>query len=179
MPGTVEDFVRATNEYPNSALGFFGADSLFVLSYLLVFAGLYAVTAERGRVFALVGLGAGVLTALVDAAENGLFIIYALRAQRGVPLTAPDLPLVYLLTHLKWMAAFATLYAFGLVFPRQVWLERIISGLMVLFPVIGVLGIANPTLILVRGLFLLLGMVLFAVYFWDRVRREQGGTGTL
>lgn len=168
IPTPVEQFVRVSNEYPDTALGFFGADSMFVLSYLLVFVGLYVLVNETARPFALIGMGAGILTALFDATENAYFITYALGAKAGLPLTNPDLPLVYILTNLKWMAAFATLYAFGVVFPRRNWLDWLMVGLMLLFPIIGVLGVANPSLILVRGLFFLVGMPLFAFYFWRR-----------
>lgn len=170
FPVPLDQFVRASNDYPDIALGFFGADSLFVLSYLLVFVGVYTLTAERARPFALVGLGAGIFTAFLDAAENAFFITYALGAKNGIPLLSPDLPLIYILTNLKWMGAFATLYAFGLVFPRSGWLSWLISALMLIFPIVGVLGIANPSLIVVRGLFFLIGMPLFALYFWQHSR---------
>jgi hypothetical protein len=166
--GAPGDFTRPTNEYPAYALGYFAADSLFVLSYLMVFVGLYAATVPRAAPFAWVGLGAGILTALLDAAENAYFITYALDALRGVPLTEPDLPLIYVLTNLKWMAAFATLYAFGLALPRTGRLAWLLVGLMLLFPLVGVLGVAWPALVAVRGLFFLIGMPLFAVYFWRR-----------
>ena len=170
FPVPLEQFVRASNEFPDTALGFFGADSLFVLSYVLVFVGLYVVTAERARPFALVGLGLGIFTAMMDASENAFFITYALGAKNGIPLTNPDVPLIYILANLKWMGSFATLYAFGLVLPRDGWLSWLISALMLVFPVVGVLGIANPSLIVVRGLFFLVGMPLFAAYFWQRSR---------
>ena len=172
FPVPLEQFVRASNEFPDTALGFFGADSLFVLSYVLVFVGLYVVTAERARPFALAGLGLGIFTAMMDASENAFFITYALGAKNGIPLTNPDVPLIYILANLKWMGSFATLYAFGLVLPRTGWLSWLISALMLAFPVVGVLGIANPSLIVVRGLFFLVGMPLFAVYFWQRSREK-------
>lgn len=172
FPVPLEQFVRASNEFPDTALGFFGADSLFVLSYVLVFVGLYVVTAERARPFALVGLGLGIFTALMDASENAFFITYALGAKNGIPLTNPDVPLIYILANLKWMGSFATLYTFGLVLPRGGWLSWLISALMLVFPVVGVLGIANPSLIIVRGLFFLIGMPLFALFFWQRSREK-------
>ena len=170
FPVPVADFVRASNEQPGIALGFFGADSLFVLSYLLVFTGLYVVTAEKARPFALIGLGAGIFTALMDATENALFIVYAQGAQNGLPLTDPALPLIYVLTNLKWMGAFAALYAFGVVFPRRGPLEWIIVVVMLAFPLVGVLGVASTGLIALRGLFFLVGMPLFAWYFWGQSR---------
>lgn len=173
VPVRIEDFLRATNDYPDATLGFFGADSLFILSYLLVFVGLYAATAAHAHPFAVIGLGAGVLTALLDAAENAFFITYALATKNGIRVTNPDLPLIYILTNLKWMASFATLYAFGVVFPRRTRVEWILVVLMLLFPLIGVLGVANPALILVRGLFFLIGMPLFAWYFWRQSRETE------
>ncbi|MCB9453757.1 MAG: hypothetical protein H6672_20190 [Anaerolineaceae bacterium] len=172
-PVPVADFVRGSNEHPEIALGFFGADSLFVLSYLLVFTGLYAVTAEKARAFALVGLGAGVFTALMDATENAFYIVYAQGVQKGVPLTDPALPFIFILTNLKWMGAFAALYAFGVVFPRRSLLEWVIAVIMLAFPLVGVLGVANTSLILVRGLFFLVGMPLFAWYFWGQARAAE------
>ncbi len=170
IPMPIDQFIRASNDYSDTTLTFFAADSLFILGYLMVFVGLYSVTVERARAFALIGMGAGVLTALLDATENAFFITYALGAKAGMPLTNPDLPLVHIITNLKWMAAFATLLAFGLVFPRRKMLQWVITGLMFLFPLVGILGVANPALIAVRGLFFLVGMPIFAWFFWQQSR---------
>ena len=171
-PGAITEFVRPINEYPELMLRFLASDTLFVLSYLVVFAGLYATVVDRARVVAIIGLGAGVLTALFDATENAHFITYAAASLNGVPLTDPDVSTVYVLANLKWMGAFATLGIFGLVWPREERLGWILSALMLLFVVVGVLGIAVPGLILLRGLFFLVGMPLFAWHFWRQRRRE-------
>lgn len=170
LPLSSSEFLVASTEFSEITLGFFGADTLFVLSYLIVFAGLYARTREQARPFALVGLLAGIFTALMDTAENGYFITYALAGRAGVTAPAPDFMLPYLLGHLKWAGAFATLFAFAVAFPRQTLLEKMLLGLMLLFALVGVLGIANPTLVDLRGLFFLGGMPLFAIYFWQQSR---------
>lgn len=170
-PSRPADFVRATNEFPKMALRFFAADSLFVLSYVIVFIGLYGVTAERAPVLATIGLGAGIVAALLDAAENAFFITYALLALEGVQLVEPAVLLIAVLANLKWMGAFAALYAFGLIWPRTKWLDSIVAGLMLLFPLVGVLGVASPALIAWRGLFFLVGMPLFAWSFWLRLHQ--------
>jgi hypothetical protein len=41
---------------------------------------------------------------------------------------------------------------------------------MLLFPIVGVLGVAFPALVVWRGLFFFLGMPLFAWYLWQRAR---------
>ncbi len=168
--GPVSEFIYPSNTYPELALQVFTADSLFVLSYLMVFVGLYAATKERSYPFAIIGLGAGILTAIFDAVENAFFISYASLAINGVPLTEPALPLVYIIANLKWMGAFTALYAFGLVWPRDNRMGWFISGIMLLFPIVGVLGVAAPGLVPIRYLFFLVGMPLFAWYFWQQTR---------
>ena len=169
--GTVEEFVRATNEYPDMVLRFLAADSLFVLSYLMVFVGLHAVVVSRAYTFAWLGLLMGFLAATLDAIENAYLINYALLSQHDIPLVEPALPLIYNVANLKWMAAFATLYAFGLVWPRESWLERVIMVVMLLFPLFGVLGVMMPGLVPYRGFFFFVGMPLFAWYFWRQARQ--------
>ncbi|MFQ5401377.1 MAG: hypothetical protein ACE5E7_17485 [Anaerolineae bacterium] len=168
--GPVSQFVYPTNTYPELALRLFTADSFFILGYLMVFAGLYMVTRAQVQIFAVLGLGAGMLTALFDALENAFFITYASLAANGVPLADPALPLIYIVANLKWMSAFVTLLAFGLVWPRDGWRGRGISAIMLLFAFTGVLGVLEPAWVPVRGLFFLVGMPLFAWDFWQRSR---------
>jgi hypothetical protein len=119
---------------------------------------------------AAIALGAGILTGLFDAVENAHFIIYALLVKNGASIVDPAVVLIGVLGNLKWMASFATLYIFGLIFPTEGWFNRFLIGLMLLFPLIGVLGVAFPALVDLRGLFFLLGMPLFAILFWQESR---------
>jgi hypothetical protein len=168
--GPVCEFVKPSNEYPDKVLIFFTADSLFVLSYTTAFVGLYTVVSARSRLLASIGLGAGLISALLDATENAFLITYALQARNGAPLTEPALPAIYVLANLKWMAGFCIFYAFGLIWPRENWLGWLLSALMLLFPLVGVLSIYWQALVNIRGVFLLLGMPLFAYDFWRRAR---------
>ena len=169
--GTVTDFMRPIIKYPKLVLQFFTADSLFVLSYLVVFVGLFTVVVGRSKTFACIGLGAGILAALLDAIENSFFITYALMSLNDVPLPDPALPLIYIVANLKWMGAFAAFFAIGLVWPRDNWLGKIVSGLMLLFVLVGVLSIIFPSLVNVSLSVLLLGMPLFAWYFWRQAKK--------
>jgi hypothetical protein len=155
--------------YTDSTLLFFSSDTLFPISYALVFVGIYAITAERARPLALVGIGTGILTALFDVSENALFITYALMIRSGATVAA-DVVSIYVLTTLKWTMAFATFYSFGLAFPRGRWFEWLITALMLIFPLWGAATTALPDLIPTRGLFMLGGMLLLGVYFIYRFR---------
>lgn len=172
IPVSDAEFVQGINNYTDASALFFAGDSIFILSYLMVFAGLYSITVEDARPFATIGLGAGILTAALDASENAFLITLVLAAKNGIP-ASDSVPAVYLLTNLKWMAAFATLFAYGLVFPRRTLAEWALVALMLAFPLVGVLGIVAQGLIAARGLFFLVGMPLFAWYFWQRARETR------
>jgi hypothetical protein len=166
------EFLEPINRHPDVMLRFFSADSLFIISYLMVFVGLYATVVTRSPTYAVIGMGAGILAALLDATENAYFISYARLAQDGVAVKDPALPLVFVIGNLKWMSAYVTLVAFGLVWPRHDWLGWVISVLMLLFPVVGVLGVVWSSLIPLRGLFFLAGFALFAWHFWREARQR-------
>lgn len=172
QPFALDDvtFVDNIELYPQETLLFFAGDTLFPLSYALVFVGLFVVTSQESKAFALVGLGMGLLTALADVTENAFFITYATMATNEATFE-PQITTVYLLTTLKWTFAFGTLYAFALSFPRHSILEKLITILMLIFPIFGVITVALPDLIVWRGLFLLIGMILFAVYFGQLTRQ--------
>ncbi len=169
------DIVAVINSYPGAMLRFFAADSLFILSYLLVFGALYALAAPQSPALAVIGLAAGGLAAFLDATENAVFISFATLAQQGVQTSVGELPLpaLYIAANLKWMAAYAALYAFGLALPRESRLDWLVAGLMLLFPLVGALTMLVPTLTSVIALLMLVGMPLFAFYFWRLLRKES------
>ncbi len=172
QPFAIEEvaFLDIIELYPQQTLLFFAGDTLFPLSYALVFVGLAVVASQESKAFAWVGLGMGLLTALADVTENAFFITYATMATNSATFD-PQITTVYLLTMLKWTFAFGTLYAFALSFPRQSNFEKVIALLMIIFPIFGVVTVALPDLIVWRGLFLLVGMILFAVYFGQLTRQ--------
>lgn len=168
---SAEAFPLAINNQTQSVLLFFAGDTLFPASYLLVFIGLYLRVRDRAKLLGLLGLGFGVLTGLLDFSENAFYITYALLAETGTALSDPAIVLIYAIATLKWTAASVTLYAFALAFPRETLLEKVMVGLMFAFMAFGVLSTAITILIHFRGLFFLIGMPVFAAYFW-RLQRQ-------
>lgn len=170
-PGPLSEFLAPITRYPELVLRFFSADTLFVISYTVVFVGLAVFTAQTARPLAWLGLGAGLLTAAFDATENGFYIVYATSVLNGAEITDPAYTVLIMLTYLKWMAAFVAFAAFGLAWPRDGVLNWVIAALMVSFPLVGVLGIAfGGVLFELRGLYFLIGFPLFALTFWRQLR---------
>ena len=139
-PGAPEAFVHPTNAHPDAAIAYFTLDTAFVISFTLVFVGLYAFTRDRGGPFAAFALGAGIFTGLMDAAENSIYWSYAMQAHAGIPLEDAGVRLLSVLTNLKLVGFFATYFTFALIFPRRTKLEVAAVCLMALPPTLGLLS---------------------------------------
>jgi len=163
------EFLLPLQTQPQAMLRFFTADSLLVLSYAVIFVGLFLIAARHSLWLARFGLGFGLVGAVLDAVENAHFITYASLASAGEIVAEPALALMAVIGNLKWMGAFAALLAFGLLWPRASKLDWVLKLLMLAFPIIGVLGVAAPELVPVRGLFFLFGFPLFAWRFWREI----------
>lgn len=164
------EFLLPLRTQPEAMLRFFAADSLFVLSYSVIFVGLHLIAARQSRWLAGFALSFGLVGAVLDAVENAHFITYASLASAGEIVAEPALVLVAVMGNLKWMGAFVALLGFGLVWPRSSKLDWALMLLMLAFPVFGVVGVAVPSLVPFRGLFFLVGIPLFAWRFWREMR---------
>lgn len=149
-PASVEAFVAPTNDRPGAAIAHFTLDTAFVISFTLVFVGLYVLTRARAPQFSAFALGAGILTGVLDAVENAVYWVYAMRADVGVALSDPDLVLVSVLTNLKLVGFFTTYLTFALVLPRRDRLERLATGWMLLAPTIGLLSMGVREIAAIR-----------------------------
>lgn len=164
-PGALAELVRPTNEHPSAAVAYFTIDSGFVIAFTLVFVGLYGLTRTRAPEFAAFALGAGIWTGVTDAVENGIYWVYAMRAQAGVRLAEFDIPLLPLLSNLKMIGFFATYLAFALILPRRDWLERVATVAMLLPPSLGLLSMAVRDLGDLRPVLLAMPSVPLALVF--------------
>lgn len=167
------EFLLPLQTQPEAMLRFFAGDSSLVLSYAVIFVGLSLIAARQSPWLARFGLGFGLAGAVLDAVENAHFITYASLASAGEIVAEPALVLIAVIGNLKWMGAFAALLAFGLVWPRTSKLDWVLKLLMLAFPLIGVIGVAVPELVPVRGLFFLFGFPLFAWRFWRELGRKN------
>jgi hypothetical protein len=142
-------------------------DGLFVTGYIVVFCALFALAPRSGRPVAALGLALGLLAGGADMVENALYVVYALSALHHAAV-APDLPLHYYLSAIKWSSAFAAIGLLVLVFPRRDSLERAATWVMISFPAIGAVSTAYPSLAPLRSLFFVVGMPVFAWLFFTR-----------
>jgi hypothetical protein len=140
-PGATQDFTAPTNERSGAAVAYFTLDTAFVISFTLVFVGLYTLTKNVAPDFSRFALGAGIFTGVVDAIENALYWVYAMRAEAGQALTDPALELVATMTNLKLVGFFATYLTFALILPRTNRIAWLATLVMLLPPTIGLLSL--------------------------------------
>lgn len=165
---TAEQILAMAREHTGTLLGFMAFDTIFVIGYVTVFAAIYLAIPEGDRLIAGIGLGSGILAGLADMTENALYVVYGIGAVHNNTELAPWLPLHYLATGVKWMAAFSAVGMQLLVFPRHTTLERGIVAVMCTFPLLGAISIAWPSLAPMRALFFVVGMPMLVVYFRKR-----------
>ena len=170
---TRQEVLAMAQQHTSVLLGFMAFDTLFVISYVTVFAVTFLAIPEEDRLIGGIGLGAGILGGLADMVENAMYVVYAIGALHGNTELTPSLPFHYYMTGLKWMAGFAAVGMQLLVFPRRTALERSIVAVMATFPIGGAISIAWPALMPLRLLFAAIGLPLLAVYFHKRASREK------
>jgi hypothetical protein len=170
---TGQEILAMARDHTGTLLGFMAFDTIFVIGYVTVFAVVFLACAKEDRLIAGIGLGAGILAGLSDMTENALYVVYGIGAVHNNTELAPWLPLHYLATGVKWMAAFGAVGMQLLVFPRRTGLEKTIVAVMVTFPVLGAVSIAWPGLAPLRAIFFVIGMPLLAVYFRKRASASE------
>lgn len=173
MPQARVEFLRDLSQHAPAALRFFGADFVFIITYVIVFATLFEVTASRSRTIAMVALGAGILGALFDLVENASFITYAWGSMRGADFIEPALPLAYYITNFKESLIGISIVMFGTIFPRRTSLEWILSVLMILLAPLDATAIAYPDLKQLPSLLFVVALPLMSIYFLLRFRSAE------
>jgi len=159
------DFYYATLNNPRSVLAFMAIDTLFIFSYFIVFVGLYESTKLHGRLLASIALGFGLAAGVFDMLENSYLTSYALQGLYDHKLGEPALPLIYVLASMKWLSVFFTIFLYALLWERDSVYNRILSALMLAFPLLGVLSIAIPELLAIRVLPLVISIAMLAWSF--------------
>ena len=167
-PATVAAMIAPTNEHPDAAVAYFTLDTAFVISFTLVFVGLYVFTRDRAPAFSRFALAAGVFTGLMDAVENAIYWSYAMQASAGVPLADAENRLLFVLTNLKLAGFFATYFTFALIFPRRSRLEAAASLVMLLPPTLGLLSLGVRDIAEVRPILFSAPALLLAMVFATR-----------
>lgn len=172
---TSQEILAMARDHTSMLLGFMAFDTIFVIGYVTVFAVTFLAIPKEDRLIGGIGLGAGILAGVADMTENALYVVYALGALHGNMELAPWLPLHYLATSVKWMAAFTAVGMQLLVFPRRTALERSIVVVMCTFPILGAISTAWPALAPLRALFFVVGLPLLAIYFHKRATQPELG----
>jgi hypothetical protein len=157
----------------------FSLDNLFLLAYSGFF--LFFAIERRGKADPLainVMIGSLLFAALFDAVEN-FHILAMLRAAEANLVPSPgEIELQYILSAVKFTAGYFVAVIFGILYPRDTILARIVgASTAIVFPILGVLVFTTPApwsdlCGLGRFLFFVLGFFLSAIVYWNR--RTEG-----
>ena len=154
----------------------FSLDNLFLLAYSGFF--LFFAIERRGKADPLainVMIGSLLLAALLDAVENFHILALLNGAEAGrFPAGDGEIELQYILSAVKFTAGYFVAVIFGILYPRDTILARIVgASTAIVFPILGVLVFTTPApwsdlCALGRFLFFVLGFFLSAIVYWGR-----------
>ena len=170
ISGPLADFLAPINRYPELVLRFFGR---YAVRHQLRsrFVGSVHIHVRASASFAMLGLGAGLLTALFDASENGFYIVYATSVRNGADLIDPAYTLLIMLTYLEngWRHSwiFACIWSgVAALISYQLGLRL----LMLSFPLGWCAGHRVSHFFELRGLYFLIGFPTLPLPFWRQLR---------
>lgn len=164
-PLPLVDVLNPTQQAPEMMLNFFSADTFLLFAAFVVYAGLYSMVTETSRLLAGLGLGVGLLALLLDVVEKGMLVVYAQQSLAGANIVAPALPILFVVANLKMIFSYSAFIIFGVGWPRDRAAGWIVSILMLLYPVLGSLGINAPAMQNIGGVLLLLIAMSLIWYF--------------
>ncbi len=153
----------------------FSLDNLFLLAYSAFF--LWFAIERRGKVDPLachVLIGALLFASLLDAVENFHILSMLNRAELGQLPSDGEIQLQYVLSAVKFTAGYLVAVIFGVLYPRDTMLARIVgASTAIVFPILGVLVFTTPApwsdlCGLGRFVFFVLGFFLSAIVYWNR-----------
>jgi hypothetical protein len=164
-------FFELVEHNPRIVLTYYAADYLFAFSYIVVFVGLFQCVADKAMRIAVVGLIFGIMTGLLDILENSIFVSAVLAEETSTYLDQSRF-LIYVVARIKWIGAYAFFYVIILLWTRKHWFDWLLWIVMLLFVLLGIASIALSALTAFSSLFLVVGMLLFAVHFM-RQRKQK------
>jgi hypothetical protein len=146
---------------------------------LLAYSGffLWFAIERRGKADPLainVLIGSLLFASLLDAVENFHILAMLNRAVAGQLPGDGEIELQYVLSAVKFSAGYFVAVIFGILYPRDTLLARIVgASTAILFPILGVLVFTTPApwsdlCGLGRFLFFVLGFFLSAIVYWNR-----------
>lgn len=182
--GSQETFqiVRPVEEYTallkSQAFGLrlsFTFDDIFIVLYTAFFTLLVMILkGQADHSLVNLALGAILLTAVLDAVENAHILTMLAQAEAGLPIPLSEIAWQMMVSQIKFLSSYLSIFLIGLIFPRETLLEKMTawSFLFLQLP-LGVLILTLPRewaapLVIARAAFFIVGLLLTAKIYWDR-----------
>lgn len=152
--------------HANALTALMASDDAFALAYLIAFITLALFLMPRAKWLAMLALVFALATALTDWAENSLTLAAVQTAAQKQTLDANILLVLFWLGQMKYLLIYpaALLFAFG------IWEDgragKIFAVSLVLFPIIGIVGIASELFELLKVLWMLALLLAGGIFMW-------------
>jgi len=158
-------------------------DNLFIIGYFSIFYGIYLLTRRTDKILSTTAFSLGISTAIFDIIENSFLITLF----TGVPVNFTPESLVF---SLQWLATsikdissyisgalFVLLLLVGMNTPPELRMRKITLALfLVLYVVLGSLGIVGSIFLTLRNLLFVIDMFVALVIFYSLKNADIQGS---
>jgi len=168
-PRTIAAFTTLARQYTTPITILLLLDTIFIMGYTSLFAGIWLIIRDFSEIMAKVGLGLGLLTALADIVENSLLLILVKGLQTGWTPHPLLFGLVYVINTMIDLLSYLGIlvYAIILLLIFRPWNSKFIMAcLFVLYLLVGLLSILLPALVIVRSFMFVIGLAVGGTILW-------------
>jgi hypothetical protein len=170
LRGTVtpDDFATAVERHGLNLRVAMAVDNLFVIGYTLALLGIVALVRSRIPLLGNVALGGVLLGALLDYTENSITLGLIQSHMLGTAPKPGWLVILHIVGQIKYLVAFLAVAVLGVGLWSSKPLDRVVSILTWLFPIVGVASFVFPTTSPLLALWMLILLVSGGLLLWRR-----------
>jgi hypothetical protein len=170
LRGTVtpDDFATAVDRHGLNLRAAMAVDNLFVIGYTLALLGIVSLVRSRTPLLGNVALGGVLLGALLDYTENSITLALIQSHMLGTTPKPGWLLILHIVGQIKYLVAFLAVAALGAGLWSSKPLDRIVSILAWLFPIVGVVSFVVPGVSPLVVLWMFILLVSGGVLLWRR-----------
>ena len=169
----VKEMTTFLQTYALAIMQLMTADDAFAIAYGLAFVAFAFYLMPRAQLLSTVALVLSLTTSLTDLSENSVTLMVTATVTQSQTLDVSLLQLLFWLGQFKYLVFYIAAILFAVALWEEGRVGKIFAILLVLFPIIGVAGIAIEGLVVARVLWMFVLLIVGGIFLVLEARKIQ------
>lgn len=169
----VKEMTTFLQTYAPAIMQLMTADDAFAIAYGLAFVAFAFYLMPRAQLLSTVALVLSLTTSLTDLSENSVTLMVTATVTQSQTLDVSLLQLLFWLGQFKYLVFYIAAILFAVALWEEGRVGKIFAILLVLFPIIGVAGIAIEGLVVARVLWMFVLLIVGGIFLVLEARKIQ------